>query len=153
MANPFPFTAGQVLTAAQMNGIGEKTTYTPTFTGLTLGNGVLTAFHTRVNNIVNVFVQVALGTTSAVTGEVKISLPFARSDFRDFGIGNVTLYQIGTSVNMGAVIGDSTDKSLVLARQATVSGTTVLVNPLSATTPFTWTSFSILQFSYCYQAA
>jgi len=29
MANPFPFTAGQVLTAAQMNGIGETTSFTP----------------------------------------------------------------------------------------------------------------------------
>ena len=53
MANPFPFTAGQVLTAAQMNGIGEATiAYTPTISNGTLGNGTMSAYYSRVNKLV-----------------------------------------------------------------------------------------------------
>jgi hypothetical protein len=76
MPNPFPFTAGQVLTAAQMNGIGEATaSYTPTSTGVTLGNGTLTGNFTRVNKLVYGSVRLALGSTTAITTTVTFSLP------------------------------------------------------------------------------
>jgi len=153
MANPFPFVAGSVLTAAELNGIGEKTNYTPTFTNLTVGNGTLTAFYTRVQNIINVFVQVAFGSTTSISGDVNISLPFARLDFRDFTLGNVTFYDFGTQVYVGWVIPSSVDKNLVLVRNALVAGSAVTVSPLSATAPFTWTTTDILSFSYSYQAA
>ena len=153
MANPFPFVAGSVLTAAELNGIGEKTNYTPTFTNLTVGNGTLTAFHTRVQNIVNVFVQVVFGSTTSISGDVNVTMPFARTDFRDFSLGNVTLYDLGTLIAVGGVIPVSTDKNIVLVRQGLVSGPTMLISPISATSPFTWATGDILSLSYCYQAA
>jgi hypothetical protein len=80
MANPFPFTAGQVLTAAQMNGIGEATaSYTPTSSGITVGNGSLTGTFTRVNKLVYGAVKFALGSTSAITTTVTFSLPVTAS--------------------------------------------------------------------------
>jgi hypothetical protein len=76
MANPFPFTAGQVLTAAQMNGIGEATaSYTPTLGGITIGNGTVVGSFTRVNKLVYGSVTVTLGSTSAITTTVTFSLP------------------------------------------------------------------------------
>lgn len=76
MANPFPFTAGQVLTAAQMNGIGEATiAYTPTLGGITIGNGTVAAYYTRVNKIVYGSVYITLGSTSAITTTVTFTLP------------------------------------------------------------------------------
>jgi hypothetical protein len=49
MANPFPFVAGSVLTAAELNGIGE----------------------------VYVYVKETLGSTSSVTGVITMTLPIA----------------------------------------------------------------------------
>jgi hypothetical protein len=77
MANPFPFVAGQVLTAAELNGIGEAwTSYTPTLTqGVTVTKTVQYAKYTIVNKIV--FVSVALAITGAGTPNsvINISLP------------------------------------------------------------------------------
>ena len=77
MANPFPFVAGDVLTAAELNGIGEAwTTYAPTLTqGVALTNTVQYAKYTQVNKLV--FVAVSLQITSAGTAGnvIKLGLP------------------------------------------------------------------------------
>ena len=80
MANPFPFVAGDVLTAAELNGIGEATTaYTPTATNFTLGNGTITGRFTQVNKLVYGLVNIVLGSTSAITGNMTISFPVTAS--------------------------------------------------------------------------
>ena len=45
MANPFDFSAGAVLTAAQLNQIGDYESWTPTLTNITLGNGTVNAHY------------------------------------------------------------------------------------------------------------
>ena len=52
MANPFRFDSGDVLTAANLNAIGDWTAWTPTWTNLTIGNGTVTAVYAEVNEIV-----------------------------------------------------------------------------------------------------
>ena len=76
MANPFPFVAGDVLTAAEMNGIGEAAvSWTPTYTGFTLGNGTVVAKYVRVNKLIFGYFFLTLGSTSVITGTVQISSP------------------------------------------------------------------------------
>lgn len=78
MANPFPFVAGAVLTAAQLNGIGEAwTSYTPTIKGgaTTVTSSVNYARFARVNKIVIVQVLVTVTSAGAVNGAITISLP------------------------------------------------------------------------------
>jgi len=77
MPSPFPFTAGQVLTAAQLNGIGESgVVFTPTITNGVLGNGTISATYQRVNKIVIATYVWTLGSTSTITGGLQFSLPF-----------------------------------------------------------------------------
>jgi len=88
MATPFPFVAGNTLTAAELNSIGEAwTSYTPTITqGVTVTNTIQYAKYTIVNKIV--FVSVALKCTSAGTAGsvINISLPVtAATGGGDFG--------------------------------------------------------------------
>ena len=71
----FPFSAGQVLTAAQLNEIGENESFTPSFTNTTLGNGTLTGAKMRVNDMMLLQVKFLLGSTSDVTGTVQLTLP------------------------------------------------------------------------------
>ena len=74
MATPFPFVASAVLTAAQLNSIGEAwVSYTPTVTqGVGVTATVTTARWTLVNKIV--FVQVTLSLTSAGTAGIPLAI-------------------------------------------------------------------------------
>ena len=91
MANPFPFTSGQVLTAAQMNGIGEWTSYTPVLTASvtnpTLGTGSqqLGSF-ARIQNLIICRFYIAFGAsgTNAGSGSYRVSLPVNANPFGAF---------------------------------------------------------------------
>ena len=52
MANPFDFSAGAVLTAAQLNQIGDFESWTPTWTNLTVGSATVQAQYAQVNELV-----------------------------------------------------------------------------------------------------
>jgi hypothetical protein len=79
MANPFPFVAGSVLTAAELNGIGEARLFRlhQHFTNYTRGNGTSIAYYMQVNKLVYVYVKETLGSTSSVTGVISMTLPIA----------------------------------------------------------------------------
>ena len=77
MATPFPFTAGQVLTAAELNGIGETwTSYTPTVTssgGTITTVGAVSAAYTQVNKIVFVYVSIVITTVGTASGQLQLT--------------------------------------------------------------------------------
>ena len=52
MANPFDFTAGNTLTAAQLNQIGDFESFTPSWTNVTVGNATQQGKFAQVNEIV-----------------------------------------------------------------------------------------------------
>ena len=153
MANPFPFTAGQVLTAAQMNGIGETTTYTPTWSSFSIGNGTQTWKYTRVNNNILIVGSVVFGSTTSVTGVITHNFPVVADtttntavigwgSAQDSGVGTypIACYQLSTnSFGIYAVAANQT-----------------YVGPLigtSATVPFTWTNTDELRINLVYKAA
>ena len=144
MANPFPFVSGQVLTAAEMNGIGEFTTFTPTFTNLTVGNGTVEAYYTRIQDLVGVFVNIVFGSTTSISGDVQLNLPLDRVSGTRLPLGNCMFSDTGTGTFVGFVL-SSTTVSQVIIR----SGTTL--QPLSATAPFTWVATDILTVSLFYR--
>ena len=76
MATLGTFTAGQVLTAAELNAIGTWTAFTPSFTNFTLGNGTIEeAVYVQVNELVYVNVYVTLGSTSAMATSPRFTAP------------------------------------------------------------------------------
>jgi hypothetical protein len=155
MANPFPFTAGQVLTAAQMNGIGEAATaFTPTYaaTTYTRGNGTTIAYYMRVNKLIYVYVQETLGTTSSVgAGGITMNLPITASRTNSVQLAPSRIDDTGTNFFFGVTIPDSTTTvGLVLQKS---SGTYVDVAFINATTPFTWASTDKFTLSFVYEAA
>ena len=144
MANPFPFVSGQVLTAAEMNGIGEFTTFTPTFTNLTVGNGTVEAYYTRIQDLVGVFVNIVFGSTTSISGDVNLTLPLNRVSGTRLPLGNCMFSDTGTGSFVGFVL-SSTTVSQVIIRY----GTSVV--PLSATAPFTWTTGDVFTVSLFYR--
>jgi len=150
MANPFPFTTGQVLTAAQMNGIGEKTAYTPTFTNLTLGNGTLTADFYRVQNVVTATVAVVFGSTTSISGDVTVTLPIARASAQGLRLAAVQFNDPGVQHVAGALF---CNPSVLTGVNPRPLGTNSFLGFLSATIPFTWATGDVLQFSVQYEVA
>ena len=91
MANPYPFVANTVLTAAQLNGIGERTSYTPTVTSVT-GSittvGALACTHMRVQNLIVVEFDITITTLGTAGGAILFTLPFtANSSLMGTGVG------------------------------------------------------------------
>ena len=77
MGSPFPFSAGDVLTAANMNSIGEWTAFTPTWFNITIGNATQKAYYAVVNEIVHVAGEFIFGSTTSFTGSIGFESPVA----------------------------------------------------------------------------
>jgi hypothetical protein len=152
MANPFPFTAGQVLEAAQLNGIGETTSFTPTWSGLTVGNGTLNyATYVLVQNLVFVQVQFTLGSTSAVTGNINITTPVTSSEPTQGIIGNSSFSDVSAGASLTGVVSMVTE--LLQALPVNAAGTYASTAVTSATVPFTWATGDVVRFTATYRVA
>ena len=152
MATPFPFSAGAVLTAAQLNSIGEAaTSFTPTWTNYTRGNGTTIAYYTEVNKLVYVYVRETLGTTSSVTGVLRMTLPITAARAQSIPIAICNLNDTGTAAYAGIVQAISTTQ--VEFRTLNVGGTYPTQTNPSASIPMTWTSTDFFESAWIYEGA
>jgi hypothetical protein len=112
MANPFPFVAGDVLTAAELNGIGEAwTSYTPVIKGgaTTVTATINYAKYAQINKIVFVRVDATVTSAGAASGAVSVSLPIASTQSSSNAVaGTFYIRDAGTAFFMGAAIIDTT---------------------------------------------
>jgi hypothetical protein len=135
------FTAGQILTADDMNDIATWTTFTPSFTGVTLGTGSSnTGQYCQLNEILFIRTKTILGTGGSFTNPV-LTLPASK-----VMTGTPTMLWVpsmhGVMIDAGvnsyalAVIHNSTTTLGVYAQ--TASGTYVTwTSAVSSTVPFT----------------
>jgi hypothetical protein len=134
--------------ATGLNWTGAWTTWTPTWTNLTVGNGTTIARYVRIANTVTFSLQFTFGSTSVITGDVSATLPitpvtdtsvFAR--FLDSGTANyIGFARCGT----GGTINILTP----VANQTYLPYTS-----LSALVPFTWTTSDTLNAYGTYEVA
>jgi hypothetical protein len=136
MANPFPFTSGQVLTAAQLNGIGEITTFTPSWASLTVGNGTQSFKYVRVQNLVFVTGRITFGTTTAITGNVSLAVPIISSNQSDLSIVGQTYLQDAGAGNLLGIVAYFSNN--LFLQNMVVNGVYPQPDTFSATSPFTW---------------
>jgi hypothetical protein len=152
MANPFPFVAGEVLTAADMNGIGEAAiSFTPTFGSYTRGNGTSVAYYMRVNKLVYVYVEETLGSTSSMGTQPSMTLPVAATRIQAISVTRNRIDDTGSNVFWGTVIPSSASAVQMFADLA--SGTYVGFANITATVPMTWTTGDKFQIAFVYEAA
>lgn len=146
------FSSGDVLTAADLNAIGTWTTYTPSFSGLTVGNATLTFSYTQINKLVHVVGRMYLGSTSSVTSTPIMSLPVSRytSDLECIGTGY--LGDTGTGTYMMFPISTTSTTTYLFEANHTV-GTAIIEGVVNATTPFTWTTGDRISVNFTYRAA
>ena len=149
MANPFQFSSGDVLTAADLNSIGDWTAWTPTWTNLSVGNGTVTAVYAEVNEIVFYQIEILWGSTTSASGSIRCTAPVTMETTQDFHPGDTAaLYDVGSSIYTGTtlVLDDSGTK--IFWYHNNTSGTFANVN---ATVPFTWTTNDLAMASGFYR--
>jgi len=156
MANPFPFVAGEVLTAADMNGIGESVTFTPSYvSGYTRGNGTVSAAYVRVNKLVFLYVAETLGSTSSVTGNFIFTLPIAPANAQSLIRNNLELLDVGVFRYYGAITAN--DATSVRSEVFTTSpgGATNIITSVSVSSifPFVWATGDAFRFGLVYEVA
>lgn len=131
-------------------GFGAHTSYTPTITGFTLGNGAVAGRYTQIGKWVWFEAQFTFGTTSAAASAAPTcSLPvtaaatavtssMAQGVFSDTGVNSYRAIALLASTTTCA---------------AYINGTSGLVTNCSTTTPFTWGNTDVVYWTAIYQAA
>lgn len=131
---------------------GTWTTWTPTATNYTKGNGTETARYLDVNGTIFFFYKFVLGSTSSITGEPSTSLPASVKS----GQGDAQIYGIirdaGTTTFEGSWNIDQPNNRIVWYA-ANASGTYVSFTNVNTTVPMTWTTNDFIAILGWYEKA
>ena len=131
------------------------TTFVPTFTALTIGNGTFNYAKFKViGKTAHVQVKFVLGSTSAVTGDMRIDVPTAIQ--RISTSAPAQIYSIFRDVSTHIVhnvssFASTSARETFLLRATNSSGTYLTSTNTSSTIPFTWTTNDEIQFSATYE--
>jgi hypothetical protein len=147
---------GTVLTAnsAQADGVewvGAWTSYTPTFSGLTVGNGTLNAKYCQIGKVMFVRMNLTFGSTTSVSGSVNFTLPAAPANTQ-MGSANISYEDAGIGYRQGFAIMYEFNSTAYLGVMLT-SGTYGSNSDINATVPFTWTTNDGIYFNANYEVA
>ena len=145
------FTAGQVLTAAELNGGGAYTAYTPTYTNVTIGNGTSAFSYMQFNKFVHVEGRFTLGTTSAITGLITMTLPVNASNTYNRTLGTCSFTDAG--IASYPAFPNLKDEDEVYLFAINSAGTYTVEAASSATVPFTWGNTDYFAVNLIYRAA
>ena len=139
--------------------VGTYTDYSTTLTfpgGVTVGNGTKTAYYCRVNNFVHFYGKFTLGSTSAITGAVQLSLPinmdaFMVAEAQPFGLvyfrdASAGTNYLGDCISVGVA-------NTIYSSVWSASGTYTQRGNTSATIPFTWAVSDEIKWNLYYKAA
>lgn len=156
---PRTFVTAEVETAAIFNaevrdaltGIQAAwSTWVPTLTNLTQGNGTVSARFNRVGKTVDFMFSFVLGSTSAVGTQPIISLPVTAQAAAEYRF-NVGFKDASASGNyLGTTFGMTTT-TVSLAYTGGANG--ILPGPVSAALPFTWAVSDSIVVNGNYEAA
>ena len=144
---------GDAIDASVGSGLLAWVTYAPTYTNVTVGAGGVTtlAKFCQIGKTVHVKVLFTLGTGSAVSGRIGISLPVtAANNNLDRALNSCGLLAGAVSATGFVAIG-ATNRADLYALVA--SGTYVTNTNISSTIPGTWASGSSFSATFTYEAA
>jgi len=132
--------------------VGEWTSYTPSWTNLTVGNGTVIAEYAQINEIVFYRIKLLFGSTTSVTGDVKVSLPLEADEIYLGGVGGGCHYeQSGSPDYWGPIFRWAT--TAVAPSVLVTNSTYGSYDLINASVPFTWTTGNILTIEDFYKPA
>jgi len=134
---------------------GEWTSFTPSWAGLTVGNGTYSrAAYTLIGKTAQVKIRFIFGSTSAVTGAVTLTVPVILTR-KDAGNALATgwLFDTGSQNYIGAIQTNIANNREFLVRFPTPSGSALTLSNLSSTAPHTWANTDVIDLSLSYEVA
>lgn len=126
--------------------LGAWTAYTPTFNGVTLGNGTASGYYAVIGKLLFMRAELILGSTSSVTGDMRVTLPSGYT-MRNAAIGANVFHGYAVDVSAGVVYGMSAIQYDADEFTLRVPGTNGLLSTVSATNPITWAPGDIIRFA------
>lgn len=141
----------------QTGNVGSWTSYTPTWTNLTVGNGTQTSAYVNYGKLYVVRIGFEFGSTSSISASPDFTLPnnvsvnSAYPAAYPFGMGNMRDVSASGGYLASIIRGGSADK--MSFRTQTAGGTYVTNGNLDSTTPFTWASGDLLMCQFMFEAA
>ena len=147
--------------ASQISGLqdGRAVPWTPTLagTGFVLGNGTRKAWYSVSNGRCFVEVLFNHGSTSVISGAVKVNFPITPSAIYDevadsqYNLGVSRYLNSGISGHPGGVsFNPTSDATHVYFDRFTVSGAEIVTSGVSSAAPFTWGTGDDITASFSY---
>lgn len=129
--------------------------WTPTINNVTLGTGyTLSATYAQIGKTVIANFYFALGSTSAITGDVNFSLPVNHSSTnRSMASGNSTLVDASPAARYSGMCYPLGAPSYCYVRVYNASGTYTTQTALTSLIPITWTTSDSIACTIVYEAA
>lgn len=124
--------------------------FTPSFSNTTPGNGTRSGSYHRSDGWVDFTASFVLGSTSAVSGSVGLTLPIAGTGLVSDQLRVALTDTSAGQIYQGRVNANNTAPTLY---HALVSGSLVGLTTLSATAPFTWAAGDAIEVSGRYAMA
>jgi hypothetical protein len=145
-------TTGQVLsktsnTDMNFTWTGASTSWTPTITSLTIGNGTIAGSYVKIGKLVHARFIATLGSTSSVTGNFIVSSPTTAN-----GAINANIFYEDSGVQLFNGVYEQSGSALYL-RAPNATTTYVSLTATSSTVPFTWGSGDKLIVALTYEEA
>lgn len=142
------------VTNAKLAANAAWSSWTPTWTNLTIGNATVVAAYQQIGKTIHFRLKVTLGTTSSVGSDPQFSLPVtASAGSMDvlLPMGMATYEDVGTTTFHGVVwgLGVSRGRLVAISSGGAYGGEATL----TATAPYTFTTGDILRASGSYEAA
>ena len=137
-------------TATGLEYADAYTSYTPTITGVTQGNGTITGKSMRVGKMCHAEVVLVFGSTTVMVGPVGISLPFTSTTSVQ-NPASATLLDTGTAVMPALAFADGTGSYRITAIDT--SGANATERAITSIVPFTWATGDRINFSVIYEVA
>ena len=131
------------------NGEAAWTTWTPSLTGITTGNGTVTAKYLQIGKMVQFRFKFLLGSTSAISASPIITLPVTQATGSHL-TAPVIFEDTGSAINLGVSQILSNNIYLYAVNSSTTYAQFAFV---SATVPFTWATNDSIIVNGTYEAA
>lgn len=133
--------------------------FTPTWTGITVGDAVQDSTYVQIGKTVHVKVKITMGASTSYSSNFFCTLPVAPSSHynssgRNEAIGQYTAYDSSTGLSyIGWNIIVSSSGMKLQGISASTAGTAQVTSGVTNTAPFTWASGDIYVLTGTYEAA
>lgn len=133
------------------------TSWTPTWTNLSVGNGTVVAKYVRVGKWIICRLSLVFGSTTSISGDVEFTLPVTRAAIAGTPsvtfLGSGGLYDSSASALWAGAVAAVSNTGRANIRPHDSSGTHLKIALLSSTIPFTWAVGDEIAIQFLYEAA